>query len=157
MKLVGKLSGADTGTIHYRDANFQGRKGWKEVIANPLPGTVFTDLGRQGRKLPYRLKTNDETAPVIQWFAEAGKKVEPLGRGVPHVATAERKQSDWATVTELHASYTDYCLANHLPPLGLVRFGRKLASHLGATYPLYRFGASRLPCVLTRTETEVPA
>src|SRR5205085_10207802 len=41
MHLAGPLNGLTTGTLSYRDANFAGRIGWKEVIAIPASGTLF--------------------------------------------------------------------------------------------------------------------
>jgi nickel/cobalt transporter (NicO) family protein len=42
MSLSADLDGRESGTLRYRDGNFEGRKGWREVIANPLPGTAIT-------------------------------------------------------------------------------------------------------------------
>src|SRR5205823_15034219 len=41
MHLTAPLNGLTTGTLSYRDNNFAGRIGWKEVIAIPASGTLF--------------------------------------------------------------------------------------------------------------------
>lgn len=117
-------------------------------LEHEFPDMVFSDKGKGGLKVPYQLKGTDESIFLERFAAERLRRVEPLGRGVPRVRTAERKQSDWATVADLHAVYTEWAFTQGHRPLGLVRFAKGLASVIGATYPCYRFGASRLPVVI---------
>ncbi len=124
-------------------------------LEKQLPNGVSSVLGRYGRKVPYRLIGGEPEELSVKGFAAVHlKPVTPLGRGVPKGDTSERKQSDWCTVSKLHVIYLAYCKAKAIHPLGLIRFARELADVLGSPYPIYRFGASRLPCILAQPITE---
>jgi ABC-type nickel/cobalt efflux system permease component RcnA len=101
MKLVGKLGGAERGTLHYRDANFQGRKGWKEIIANPLPGAVITSSDAPSRDQSdvltyYRLEVTSsppaQTEATITYEASSA----PTGGTAAQTQGQEPRAMEWA-------------------------------------------------------------
>jgi ABC-type nickel/cobalt efflux system permease component RcnA len=101
MKLVGKWASAERGTLHYEDSNFQGRKGWKEIIANALPGAEIKSSDAPAKDQSdvltyYRLEVTSSPPTQTEATITYEASDTPASGVVAQTQDVEPKGKEWA-------------------------------------------------------------